>query len=256
MDEILAGKYISDERIPGVREYSLLLQVNVNTTVKAFDILARQGIIYNKRGLGSFVSADAVKIIRRLRSDDVLNGMLQELAKQMYLLGIPMERSPIACNNSSTKRWRPQLSVDSLPLSPEVSPLSSHLSLLKMVLLSSALLAAALMLSCFLLAHSPIAQRMLHRQRIVPRKSHQSLCRLRQCQRHLRLHGEQSAALRIGGREQRHHPPPHSDGQPHGDGEHGPQRRSPRPILCGRWGTESGHGVSQLHAPAACRGHP
>jgi len=92
MDEILAGKYISDERIPGVREYSLLLQVNVNTTVKAFDILARQGIIYNKRGLGSFVSADAVKIIRRLRSDDLLNGMLQELAKQMYLLGIPMEK--------------------------------------------------------------------------------------------------------------------------------------------------------------------
>ena len=92
IDEILAGKYISDERIPGVREYSLLLQVNVNTTVKAFDILARQGIIYNKRGLGSFVSADAVKIIRRLRSDDLLNGMLQELAKQMYLLGIPMEK--------------------------------------------------------------------------------------------------------------------------------------------------------------------
>jgi transcriptional regulator, gntR family len=92
MDEILAEKYIPDERIPGVREYSLLLQVNVNTTVKAFDILARQGIIYNKRGLGSFVSADAVKIIRHLRSDDVLNGMLQELAKQMYLLGIPMEK--------------------------------------------------------------------------------------------------------------------------------------------------------------------
>ena len=92
MDEILAEKYIPDERIPGVREYSLLLQVNVNTTVKAFDILARQGIIYNKRGLVSFVSADAVKIIRRLRSDDVLNGMLQELAKQMYLLGIPMEK--------------------------------------------------------------------------------------------------------------------------------------------------------------------
>ncbi len=130
MDEILAEKYLPDERIPGVREYSLLLQVNVNTTVKAFDILARQGIIYNKRGLGSFVSADAVKIIRHLRSDDVLNGMLQELAKQMYLLGIPMEKvTDRLHNNSSTKRWQPQLSVDSFPLSPEVSPLSSHLSL-------------------------------------------------------------------------------------------------------------------------------
>ena len=92
MDEILAGKYISDERIPGVREYSLLLQVNVNTTVKAFDILARQGIIYNKRGLGSFVSTDAVDIIHRLRSDDVLNGMLNELARQMRLLNIPVEK--------------------------------------------------------------------------------------------------------------------------------------------------------------------
>ena len=92
MDEILAGKYISDERIPGVREYSLLLQVNVNTTVKAFDILARQGIIYNKRGLGSFVSAEAVDIIHRLRSDDVLNGMLRELARQMRLLNIPVEK--------------------------------------------------------------------------------------------------------------------------------------------------------------------
>ena len=92
MDEILAGKYISDERIPGVREYSLLLQVNVNTTVKAFDILARQGIIYNKRGLGSFVSAEAVDIIHRLRSDDVLNGMLNELARQMRLLNIPVDK--------------------------------------------------------------------------------------------------------------------------------------------------------------------
>ena len=92
MDEILAGKYISDERIPGVREYSLLLQVNVNTTVKAFDILARQGIIYNKRGLGSFVSAEAVDIIHRLRSDDVLNGMLHELARQMRLLNIPVDK--------------------------------------------------------------------------------------------------------------------------------------------------------------------
>ena len=92
MDEILAGKYISDERIPGVREYSLLLQVNVNTTVKAFDILARQGIIYNKRGLGSFVSAEAIDIIHRLRSDDVLNGMLHELARQMRLLNIPVDK--------------------------------------------------------------------------------------------------------------------------------------------------------------------
>ena len=34
-DEILAGKYKEDERIPSVREYAVLLEVNANTAVKA-----------------------------------------------------------------------------------------------------------------------------------------------------------------------------------------------------------------------------
>ena len=36
-DEILADKYGDDERIPSVREYAVLLEVNVNTAVKAYD---------------------------------------------------------------------------------------------------------------------------------------------------------------------------------------------------------------------------
>ena len=38
-DEILAGKYKEDERIPSVREYAVLLEVNANTAVKAYDLL-------------------------------------------------------------------------------------------------------------------------------------------------------------------------------------------------------------------------
>ena len=45
MDEILADQYKADERVPGVRDYSVLLQVNVNTIVKAFDILTQRGIL-------------------------------------------------------------------------------------------------------------------------------------------------------------------------------------------------------------------
>lgn len=33
-DEILAGKYADDDRIPSVREYAVMLQVNTNTAVK------------------------------------------------------------------------------------------------------------------------------------------------------------------------------------------------------------------------------
>ena len=41
-DEILAGKYKEDERIPSVREYAVLLEVNANTAVKAYDLLATE----------------------------------------------------------------------------------------------------------------------------------------------------------------------------------------------------------------------
>ena len=43
-DEILAGKYQDDDRIPSVREYAVLLEVNTNTAVKAYDELARANI--------------------------------------------------------------------------------------------------------------------------------------------------------------------------------------------------------------------
>lgn len=55
-DEILAGTYKDDDRIPSVREYAVMLEVNTNTAVKAYDELARANIIYNKRGLGYFVT--------------------------------------------------------------------------------------------------------------------------------------------------------------------------------------------------------
>lgn len=66
-DEILAGKYADDDRIPSVREYAVMLQVNTNTAVKAYDQLARDGIIYNKRGLGYFVTPGAAREIKKSR---------------------------------------------------------------------------------------------------------------------------------------------------------------------------------------------
>jgi len=52
MDQILSGRYPEDAKLPSVREYAVLLQVNTNTAVKAYEQLAREHIIYNKRGLG------------------------------------------------------------------------------------------------------------------------------------------------------------------------------------------------------------
>ena len=95
-DEILAGKYQDDDRIPSVREYSVLLEVNTNTAVKAYDELARANIIYNKRGLGYFVTPGAKKQILKERKKEFMKNRLPELFRQMQLLGITLEDVKVA----------------------------------------------------------------------------------------------------------------------------------------------------------------
>ena len=90
-DELLAGTYPTESRIPGVREYSALLEVNVNTIVKAFEHLARQGIIYPTRGMGYFVSTDAQTIILKERKQRFIDEVLPNFFKQLMQLNIPME---------------------------------------------------------------------------------------------------------------------------------------------------------------------
>ena len=98
-DEILAGKYQDDDRIPSVREYSVLLEVNTNTAVKAYDELARANIIYNKRGLGYFVTKGAKKQILKERKKAFMKERLPELFRQMQLLDISMDDVTEAYNS-------------------------------------------------------------------------------------------------------------------------------------------------------------
>ena len=90
-DEILSGVYQDDDRIPSVREYAVLLEVNTNTAVKAYEQLAREEVIYNKRGLGYFVTPGAKKQILKVRKQEFIKEKLPELFRQMQLLGITLE---------------------------------------------------------------------------------------------------------------------------------------------------------------------
>lgn len=99
-DEILSGKYKDDDRIPSVREYAVLLEVNTNTAVKAYDALARDGIIYNRRGLGYFVTAGARDQILSVRRREFLDQTLPEVFRNMRLLGIPIDELVKAWNEN------------------------------------------------------------------------------------------------------------------------------------------------------------
>ena len=90
-DDILAGTYSDDDRVPSVREYAVSLEVNTNTSVKAYDQLARDGIIYNRRGLGYFVTPGARDSIMQARRKAFLDTTLPSLFRDMRLLGIGID---------------------------------------------------------------------------------------------------------------------------------------------------------------------
>ena len=90
-DEILAGTYADDMRIPSVRDYGSLLQVNTNTAVKAYEQLARDGIIYQRRGMGYFVTAGARDRITAQRREQLMQATLVKLFEDMKLLDISID---------------------------------------------------------------------------------------------------------------------------------------------------------------------
>jgi DNA-binding transcriptional regulator YhcF (GntR family) len=87
-EQILLGRWKEGERIPSVRELGVELQVNPNTVVRTYEFLQNNEIIYNKRGVGYFVSDDATIKIKDLRKKQFLEQELPQFFKTIELLGM------------------------------------------------------------------------------------------------------------------------------------------------------------------------
>lgn len=118
-DEILSDTYKVGERIPGVREYSALLEVNVNTTVKSYDLLAKRNIIFMKRGLGYYVADNAPQLIKEERKQHFSANILPRIFGQMKLLGISFE--------DVEKEWKTFLNNDKTKNEKYITNLSYRL---------------------------------------------------------------------------------------------------------------------------------
>jgi GntR family transcriptional regulator len=90
-DNILGMKWSVAERIPSVRDLASILEVNPNTVLRAFDFLQNKEIIENKRGIGYFVSQNAVNLIKEYRRDIFFNEESLTFFKNMILLDISLE---------------------------------------------------------------------------------------------------------------------------------------------------------------------
>lgn len=65
-DSILSGAYAEESQIPSITDFAVECKINPATALKGVNLLAEEGLLYKKRGLGMFVSAGARdKIVRR-----------------------------------------------------------------------------------------------------------------------------------------------------------------------------------------------
>lgn len=87
-ENILSGSLKADERIPSVREYGADIGVNPNTVMRVYEKLTADGIIYNKRGIGYFVSPDARDKILEAQRADFLEKEVPAIRRKMELLGL------------------------------------------------------------------------------------------------------------------------------------------------------------------------
>ena len=91
MDEIMQGNYPGDERIPSVREFTATVGVNANTVARAFEYLQNSEVIYNRRGIGYFVSTDAKEKIEEMHKEQFITTEIPEFLHKMEMLGISIE---------------------------------------------------------------------------------------------------------------------------------------------------------------------
>lgn len=90
MEQVLAGELKEEDRVPSVRDVAEAMGVNPNTVMRTFEYLQGAEIIYNRRGVGYFVSSDAQQKILEKQRREFIEDDLPIIKQKMKMLGIDL----------------------------------------------------------------------------------------------------------------------------------------------------------------------
>jgi GntR family transcriptional regulator len=90
-EKILLKVWKPDDKIPSVRELAMQLEVNPNTVARTFEFLKQQDIIYDKRGIGYFISVNGAKNARQYRKLEFTEKEMPSIFRIMYMLGLEVD---------------------------------------------------------------------------------------------------------------------------------------------------------------------
>ena len=90
-DDILADRYKEGDRVPSVRELAAEYEVNTNTALRAFEVLQRDDILLQQRGIGMQVAKGAKRKILTARKKEFLQKEMPDFLRRLDLLGLTID---------------------------------------------------------------------------------------------------------------------------------------------------------------------
>jgi len=88
LDNILSKSWRTGDRIPSVREMAISTEVNPNTVMRTYTYLQDKGIIFNKRGIGYFVSENAYELAKNIKKEEFIKKQMPVFFRNMEMLNI------------------------------------------------------------------------------------------------------------------------------------------------------------------------
>ena len=85
-DQVLKGIMKEGDKMPSLRSLSMELSTNPNTIQKAYMELDRRGILVSVPGKGSFISAEALKIVGNQSKEKLSE--LKEIVRKLAYAGV------------------------------------------------------------------------------------------------------------------------------------------------------------------------
>lgn len=86
--EIIKERFKEDEKILSQYKLAEMFNINPATAAKGLNVLADEGILYDKRGIGKFVEKSAKKRIKDKRKNETMKHLIQDIALEAINLDI------------------------------------------------------------------------------------------------------------------------------------------------------------------------
>ncbi|PZF85179.1 GntR family transcriptional regulator [Jiangella anatolica] len=90
-NDILSGELGADEQVMSTNQYAAFYRINPATAAKGFQQLVDEGVLYKRRGIGMFVSADARDALLAQRRERFFADVVEPMVAEARVIGIPLD---------------------------------------------------------------------------------------------------------------------------------------------------------------------